>query len=238
MRTPLLLVTTLCASLQIFGQAASFGDPASSYNRLLIENKGENAFYQIGTYKVKGSPYFFGEKNTATVYAGKQTARNIPASYNMYNQSIDFYEGIAKLTKECAEVDSFRLEGNSKVGLEQAAVFLNGRLLGAKKCAFYQVLSEGPRFKLYKLYTAEIGSLQGAYVGSEMRQFDIRTDYFYIDSTNKKLKKLRTNAVALTNEFKGFPAVREELANGDIEQQKESTLKHIFTALNEEAVKQ
>lgn len=49
-------------STNVFSQAASYTDPAQAYLRLMLE-KGGTEVVRIGSFKVTGTPYLFGEKN-------------------------------------------------------------------------------------------------------------------------------------------------------------------------------
>ncbi|HEX2683594.1 MAG TPA: hypothetical protein VHL77_06665, partial [Ferruginibacter sp.] len=187
MRKTLPLLLVLLASAAQAQQAAYF-DAAQAFNKLVMDRQNMNGeFIRVGTYKVIGTPYLFGEKNNGNVYSATEKAQNISLSYNVYNQQIEFYSTANTtnaLVKEPGTLDSFKLKKNSAANIESDLDFIYGPLLNAKEKAYYQLLAKGPKVSLYKKYYAQLSIVSTNYIQSDLRQFDLKLDYYYTDSTN------------------------------------------------------
>jgi len=180
-------------------------DPALNHNKLLQQNSGEGMYKLIGTYKVVGSSFLFGEHHPADMFAPEVKAYNIFISYNTYNQEVEFYSvgNPAKpLVKETGTLDSFILHQNIDLGIINPLKFVYGSVLGLKDKYYFQEICTGRRFSLYKRYKSELGYVSSNYIQSELRQFDLEYEYFYRDSEGKGIKKIKPNAAGVIKEFK------------------------------------
>ncbi len=180
-------------------------DPAMNHNKLLQNQAGEGVFKQIGPYKVQGSPYLFGERHKADMYSKEAKAFNIFVSYNTYNQEVEFYSTsnpYQPLVKETGEIDSFVIKQNKDINIPADLKFIYGANLGVKDKNYYQVVATGEKFMLYKRYKGEIIQSSSNYVQSDLREFDLQTEYYYAGPAVKGLKKIKPNMVAFTKEFK------------------------------------
>jgi hypothetical protein len=234
MKIPFVLLLIFVAHSNGFAQQASYFDPAQAYNRLLIE-KNNGVYKQISNYKVVGSSYLYGEKNGGHMFAKEEQAFNIFLSYDTYTQNIEFYSSAnpdKPLVKEPGDLDSFVIKKSPANGLENNISFIYGSFLGARDKAFYQVVTRGEKLSLYKKYTCELGLVTTNYIQSELRQFNIVVDYFYTDSTGKKIKKLKISPEQLTKEFTLLKDL-SSVINGDaLHYAKEAELIRIFSELN------
>jgi hypothetical protein len=198
------IVITISLSLILstaFAQQRSYFDPAQAYNRLLIE-KGNGTYRQVSNYKVTGTSFLYGEKNTGRIYAPAEAANDIPLTYDTYTQHVEFYpSGTKVLTKEPGTLDSFVIRKNPETMLEDDITFVYGSVLGSKDKAYYMIMSKGPKVSLYKKYTATLGLVSTNIVQADLRQFEINVDYYYTDSTGKELKKLKVSSKNLAKEF-------------------------------------
>ncbi len=228
------LALALIAGIAATAQQASYVDPAQAYNRILVE-KGANSYRQVGNYKVIGSPFLFGEKNKGNIYSKPETAKNIELSYNIYNQEVAFYSTANpdnELVKTPGSLDSFLLRANVKAGLSTDVTFIYGPNIGAKDKNYYEVLFGSGRFKLYKRYTGELGLVTDNIVEADLKQFNIKVDYFYTDSTTQKIKKLKTTAPAIVKEFSSVKDL-SSVSNADgLTMNRDDQLKVIFFELN------
>ncbi|HEY6502470.1 MAG TPA: hypothetical protein VIZ28_00725 [Chitinophagaceae bacterium] len=231
---------SICVILLLFfsesnAQQASYFDPAQAYNRLLIE-KGSGTYRQVSNYKVTGTSFLFGEQNKGNIYAPNEAASDIPLTYDTYTQHVDFYpsgSGMA-LTKEPGSLDSFIIKKNTEAMLENDIKFVYGSILGSKDKAYFQVIAKGKKVNLYKKYTAELGIVTTNIVQSELRQFNINVDYYYTDSTNKGIKKLKINTKSIAKEFAAIKDVSSVIDADLLTSEREKELVKIFGELNKE----
>lgn len=215
-------------------QQASYFDPAQAYNRLLIE-KGSGTYRQVNNFRVTGTSFLFGEKNTGSIYASNETGNNILLTYDTYTQNVDFYPSSGNgpaLTKEIGTLDSFVINKKPEVMLENDIKFIYGNILGSDDKAYFQVVSKGNKASLYKKYSAELGMVTTNYIQSELRQFNILVNYFYSDSTGMGLKKLKINARSLIKEFASIKNISSFVDADLLNSEREQQLILIFGELN------
>ena len=178
-------------------------DPAMNPNKVL---QGTDGMYKlIGPYKVIGSSYLYGEHLEADVFAPDVKAYKIFISYDTYNQEVDFYSASdpgKRLMREPGTLDSFIIHQNIDLGIVDPLKFVYGSGLGVKDKYYFQQVCTGNQFSLYKRYKSELGYASGNYGQSELRQFDLEYEYYYTDSANKGIKKLKPNAASVIKEFK------------------------------------
>jgi len=212
-----------------------YHDPALSRNKLLREQQGDGVYKLIGTYKVVGTPYLFGEKINGDLFTPAEKAQNLDLSYNTYSQELEFYSTANRtkaLVKAPGEVDSFVLRQNEASGISEDRKFVYGKHAGSNEKSYFQVLHSGTRFSLYKRYKSDLGYVSANYVQSELRQFDLLYDYFYYDAENKKFKKLKFNLKDIGKEFKGIKDITPLADRDAFHINPEPVVKRIFAFLN------
>ncbi len=219
-----------------YAQQLSFSDAAQAYNRLIIE-KNNGSYMRINNYKVTGTPYLYGEKNKGDLFAKGETAHNIFLSYNTYNQEVEFYllaNQSKSLVKEANQIDSFILKLNASSGINEDLKFVSGEVLGSKDKSFYQLMYKGQKFDLYKKYKSTLGIVTTNYIQSELRQFDLAYEYFYLNVDTKELKKLKPTNASIIKEFKAVKDkdVAELLGKDNITASPDIVLMQIFAHLN------
>lgn len=234
---PFSLLLSVCfQEIAAQGSVPGYHDPALSRNKLLREQQGEGVYKLIGTYKVKGISYLFGQKLTADIFSATETGKSISINYDTYNQEIEFFtaENSAKsLVKTPGDIDSFTVKPNNDAGITREMHFIYGPLAGSSEKAYFQVLARGKRFSLYKRYKSELGYVSDNYIQSELRQFDMLSDYFYYDAITKKMKKIKLNLSNVSKEFKSVKDISGIATNDDFTSDPESAMQKIFAVLNE-----
>lgn len=227
----LVFVTTV-----VLGQTpGAVGDNALNYNRLIKEKTGDGVYKLIGTYKVVGTSYLFGEKNQGNLFSKEANAFNVFLSYNTYNQEVEFYSSSnpdKPLVKGPGTVDSFVLNRNEGLGITNPLKFVYGTHLWSSEKSFFKEIYAGKRFSLYKRYKSDLGYVSSNYVQSELRQFDLLFDFFYTDSESKTIKKLKPNSSSITKEFKTIKDVSGVINTDELNANPEEALQKIFDYLN------
>jgi hypothetical protein len=179
-------------------------DPALQHNRLLQNQVGSGTLVQVGNFKVKGSPFLYGQRHAGDVFSEKEKAWNIYISYNTYNQELEFYSTSnpdQPLVKEAGELDSFIIHKDVKAGIEKELKFVYGSLIGSNDKSYYQEVCGGDKIVFYKKYKSEIGIVPDNIAQPDLRQFELDYDYYYYNKNTKKLKKLKQNPEMINKEF-------------------------------------
>lgn len=235
MQKKLLLITlALLLKVNSYSQQLAYFDAAQAYNRLLIE-KNSGVYQRIDNYKVIGTSYFLGEKHRADLFAKGETAYNISISYNTYNQELEFYSSSnpnQPLVKEAKLVDSFEIKEDITKSISENIKFINGSIIGGDINSFYRLLYVGSRFNLYKKYKSTLGIVTTNYIQSELRQFDLNSEYYYYDHKSMRLEKLKGNLGAVRKEFKTVKDVSTVTSQEEFTSNPDSALKTIFAFLN------
>lgn len=210
-------------------------DLAISHNRLIREKTGDGVYKLVGTFKVVGTPYLFGEKNKGNLFSTEATAYNIFLSYNTYNQEVEFYSTSnpdKPLMKEPGEVDSFIIQSNVELGIISPLKFIYGSLLNSNEKSYYQEVFAGSRYGIYKRYKSDLGYVSSNYIQSELRQFDLEVEYFYTDTEKKTIKKIKANASNVIKEFKGVKDLSGVISNDDFNTSADGAMVKAFEYLN------
>lgn len=208
-----------------------FVEPAQAYNLLDRQNNADK-YYVISNYKVVGSPYLFGGNQTGNIYSSSEKGIEIKLSYNTYLQNIEFSSGWQTLTKDISDLDSFELnkDGNNII---ENMVFINPKFINSVDKNFFQVITKGGQFNLYKKYSGSLDIVSTNYVQSNLRQFVMVVDYFYLNIKDGSLKKLKVNKKALAKEFSSKTEVSTFLETANLTSNTENALKSLFVFLNE-----
>ena len=214
---------------------SGYVDPALSHNRLMREQNQEGDYKLIGTYKVVGSSYLYGEKHKGDIFSKDEKAYNISISYDTYKQEVEFYSSSntnKPLVKLPGDLDSFIIKRDSSAEISNDILFIYAPVLGSAEKSYLQVIQAGPRFSIYKRYKSELGYVSSNYVQSELREFDLNVDYFYYDSETKALKKLKPNLGTIIKEFKNIKDVSAAADKDDFTTDPDRAFKKIFLFLN------
>jgi len=225
----LVLISHLASS-----QALSYLDPASAFLRIYLEKGSEGTYQQIGNFKVIGTSYLFGEKLKGGIYTKTEKSEHVELGYNTYNQSLDVkLNGVQSITKKAAEVDSFVIYANNSEFIKNDLLFYSSALVSPKaKDGFYQVISTGSKYNLYKGYTAALDIVSTNYIQSDLRQFTLEYNFYYTDNSTKDFKKLKLSKKKIVDEMKSKMDVSIFLDEEELDKNPEIALKKVFNALN------
>ena len=225
----LVLISQIASS-----QALSYLDPASAFLRIYLEKGSEGTYQQIGNFKVIGTSYLFGEKLKGGIYTKTEKSEHVELGYNTYNQSLDVkLNGVQSITKKAAEVDSFIIYANNSEFIKNDLLFYSSALVSPKaKDGFYQVISTGSKYNLYKGYTAALDIVSTNYIQSDLRQFTLEYNFYYTDNSTKDFKKLKLSKKKIVDEMKSKMDVSIFLDEEELDKNPEIALKKVFNALN------
>ena len=233
MKSSVFFLLWISVPLFLSAQARTYSDAAQMYNRMLLEN-GNNVM-QIGNFKVKGTPFLYGGRKQGQIFMNGKNPIQTFLSYNTYEQTIEYSSAStpdAQLYKPDGNIDSFTVAKNNEFNINEDILFISGKLIAASDNAFYQQLERGKKFSLYKKYKSELAIVSTNYVQSDLRQFDLQYEYYYLDIANNKLKKLKTGSGFLKKEFKEYP-IDSIVNDPDFSYDPEKYLKKLFLTVNQ-----
>lgn len=234
MKKILLLLIFIVKICTINAQASSYTDPAQVYVKLLLE-KNPMEKIRVGPYSVIGTPNLFGDNLTTIIYFKKSNSVTTTASYNTYTQDLEINQNGKLGSYHIDEIDSFYLEPHP-INKEEATApmfFINGYHIYTESKFYYQQVYRGNRFCLYKKYYSDLGYVSTNIVQSELRQFDLKYDYYYTDTITKKLKKIKLSNASVIKEFKKIKNVSNIIGDEQIIANPEAILTKIILYLNE-----
>lgn len=211
------------------------GDPALDHNKLLQQRTSDGGYKQIGVFKVAGSSFLFGQMNKGNLFSPEAKAYNIFLSYDTYNQELEFCSAgnpTIPLVKEPGTVDSFLIQENPENFIVLPLKFIYGSILGSSEKAYFLEIYKGDKYSVYKKYKSELGYVSTNYIQSELRQFDLKFEYYYKDSVKGSLKKLKTNYNNIIKEFKNIKDITPVFTNEDFTNNQEGALRKAFEYLN------
>ena len=225
----LVLISQIASS-----QALSYLDPASAFLKIFLEKGSEGTYQQIGNFKVIGTSYLFGEQLKGGIFTKTEKSENVKLGYNTYNQSVDVnFNGVQSITKKAAEVDSFFIYANNSEFIKNDLLFYSSALVSPKaKDGFYQVISTGSKYNLYKGYTAALDIVSTNYIQSDLRQFTLEYNFYYTDNITKDFKKLKLSKKKIVDDLKKIMDVSIFLDEEELDKNPENALKKVFNALN------
>ena len=227
------MLSSILSFINCFSQAAAYTDPAQAYLRLMLE-KNPSATIRVGAYKVMGTPNLFGDKHNATVYLNNASSQTMQVGYNTYTQELEISNNGEIGSIKTKEIDSFYLNpGAETEGFSKPILFINGKHVGAKENAFYQRIYTGGRVNLYKKYYCDLGVVSVNYVQAELRQFDLKYEFYYADTVAKSFKKIKLANASVIKEFKSIKDVSTLIENVSVSSNPEFILTKIMIYLNE-----
>ena len=175
----------------------------------------------------------FGGGQNGSIYAKNEFGGDVVISYNTFLQQIEFeVETKEKMIKELMNVDSFILKSDGD-NIKEDIKFINAAHTPSDEKCFFQKVSEGLKFDLYKKYSSRLEIISTNILQSELRQFALSTDYFYLDKTKKAVKRLKIGKSAIVKQFKEYKDLSFYVDDSNLNGDTENGLKEIFRILNE-----
>lgn len=214
-------------------QAVSFLDPGQAFLKMRLEID-DQTFTRIGNYKVTGTQYLFGNQVVGDIHTDVQVGKSVAISYNTYNQTLEIPFENGFLAKKANEVDSFTFLKGDVTFFKEDLHFISTKKFNVKKDFFLLKVFEGPKYSLYKHYFSDLGIVSTNYVQSDLRQFNLKFEYYYFDHNlpEIKLQKLKTNKTTLSKIFSFSNEVLGLIKGDDFDGNKEDYLKILFLKIN------
>lgn len=220
---------------QVKSQAVAYSDPAKAFNKMMLDKNSEGGTLdRVGTYKVRGTSYYFGGGLPATVYTKKDgVLKDMVIDYNTFNQLLQIYFNTNKPagTKKVTEVDSFQVKV-STTDYKADVIFISTAILDSTENFFLQRIVGGSKYSLYKRYKSDLGYVSDNILESDLRQYDLNIDYYYTVAGTKGIKKIKMTNNGIVKEFKKIKDISAIVDNGSLVFDQEDVLVKVFAELN------
>ena len=188
-----------------------------------MRSKAANKFYEeefrtVGTYKVKGNSYLMKGNNVSDVFTTLGYGINMGLVFDTYTQQV----GVMQEDKQSVinlsfnELDSFYMKVDNENKLKGPVMFRNMTKIDPSMQYYMQELVNGNKYKLYKSFYADMVNASNNIAQTNLREFEIRSDYYYIDNSKEgkgKVIKLKANMKGLKDIFKDNPAVLKVISD-------------------------
>lgn len=231
----ILFVVYLGVLGSVYAQQAAFSDPAKAFNKLLLDKSGEGGpLERVGAYKVKGTAFYFGGELPGSIFLKDGSYQDVLISYNTFNQTVNIYDKSNKplATKKVADIDSFKVAVKT-TDYRANVKFVSSFSIGGNDNGFYQILSVGKKYSLYKKYRSDLGIVSDNILQSDLRQYDLLVDYYYAEEGIKGLKKIKLSESSFIKEFKKVKDLSSIVESGAFTYNPEPVLLSAFESLNQ-----
>lgn len=196
----------------------------------------QEEFQRIGNYQVKGNSYLLKGANISDIFTTLGFGTNVPVVFDAYTQQpsilLENKKDMVKLSLE--ELDSFIVKIDNEKKFTEPVIFINASKIESGKKMYLQRLTNEPGYNLYKSYKAEMKPAALDVAQTNVMQFEIISEYFYVDTSTsgkRSFVKIKANAESLKKKFSDKPAAVELLK--DITKEKlEETLIAFFEKVN------
>jgi hypothetical protein len=176
-------------------------------------SRATSQFYQeeyqrIGNYQVKGNSYFLKGANISDIFTTLGYGTNVPIVFDAHTQQpsilLENKKDMVKLSFE--ELDSFivKVDNEKEKVFTEPVIFINASKIEKGFKMYLQRLTSEAGYNLYKSYKAEMKPAALDVAQTNLMQFEISSEYFYLDTSasgKKSFVKIKSNAEALKKKF-------------------------------------
>ena len=188
-----------------------------------MRSKAANQFYEeefrtVGTYKVKGNSYLLKGNNVSDIYTTLGFGVNIGVVFDTYNQQVAVMQEDKKSVVNLSfqELDSFYMKIDNDNKVKGPVMFRNMTKIDPSMEYYMQELVNGGKYKLYKSYYAEMFNASNNIAQTNLKEFEIKSDFYFVDYTTggeRKVVKIKSNLKSLKEYFKNNPAALKILSD-------------------------
>ncbi|HUS00113.1 MAG TPA: hypothetical protein VMY77_00215 [Chitinophagaceae bacterium] len=165
-------------------------DPLNAYNKNIVANwNGE--YQRIGPYKVKGSPYLFGEAYPGYInYKDGRTSIDKMVYFDVYNYKVGIIEKNNRY-EPIDPIEDFSISLPQQYGGKELK-FKNAKAFGTSvPKGFFNILEDGKKLTLLKYFKVNLMIDQGNEMNKDARVFEQVYDYYIYNKTSNELQKLK-----------------------------------------------
>jgi hypothetical protein len=231
-----LFTVTIIFSTIVTAQQQSYFDPAIAYTKLLLDRTGEDGGQQrVGNFKVNGTALFYGTALEGMAYVNGQTVSKSKIKYDTYSQEIEFVASVndKQMTFKNENIDSFYVQRKNTSGTLEKFMFYSGKYYNQKSKAFFMKLCSTKNYTLLKEYQTGLAIVSTNYIDTDLRQFDLKANYYYVENTiaDKKTTSIKLNKVWLKKKLPNYDMAINLAESFDIYEKPDDFLSLLFSNL-------
>lgn len=210
----------------------SFAQPNTlgEFNKFIAQNwSGE--YLRIGQYKVRGTPFLFGESFQGTIKYQGGVKSDTKILYDLYNQKAgaEFKNGILQSDKE---VEEFSISLPDKYG-GNVLFFRNSQLYGKNAVNGYlNVLEDGAKFSFLKVFQIKLVPDPSNMMDKEIKLFEQYSEYYIYNKATKELRKIKLREKNIKKELGDEQFVKEYIAQNGLDISKEIDMIKLIQGFN------
>jgi len=194
-------------------------DPVGQFNKHIVENwKGE--YIRIGQYRVKGTPYLFGESFPGTLTYKGGIKSDTKILYDLYNQKAGADVKNSILESDLL-LEEFSISLPAKFG-GNTLLFKNTELFGNSSLKnYFNVLEDGSKVSLLKIFKIKLVSDPSNMMDKEVKIFEQYYEYYLYNKTIKGLSKIKLKEKDIAKQLGDQEFVKGFVSKGDLDVSKE-----------------
>lgn len=199
-------ILALSCMLCLFNSFCSAQEMMVSQPNVLTRAMGQlnrEEFQRVGIYKVKGNSYVLEGANVSDIYTTGGFGNNLPLVFDAYSQKVSIIQAnktdIATLSFE--ELDSFVVKTDNDKRFYRPTLFINAAKIEPGNKKFFERLLQGPKYGLYKSYKADMRKATSDLAQTNIMEFEIVSEYFYLPAGAHEFVKIKPNLSGLKKQF-------------------------------------
>ncbi len=229
MRFTVLFFFSIFLSYKGFSQS----NPLGVFNQYIAEYwSGE--YQRIGQYRVKGTPYLFGESfEGKLIFEGGNVTLRDKVLYNLYTQIAgpDIKGEILETTRQ---LDEFTMTLPEKFGGE-TLLFKHSRLFKeADMKVYFNVVSEGSKTTFLKIYRIRLTADPSNMYDKENKVFEQYFDYYlYTPGSPGTLTKIKLRKKDFSKALSNIPGAQDRIEDSRIDFSSEKEVAILIADINQ-----
>ncbi len=193
-------------------------------------------YYQIDGLRVKGDPYYKPEFILGDIYSTTEMAKNIYIRFDVYYQNVEFISTANKdqiLVKSPGDLDSFLIYKKEDKMIREDIRMVYSTLIGAPGKCYYACLYKGPKYSVYKKFTAELVPPIDRTGRPDDRLFERQTEYWFVTESTKEFRQVTGTVAGVKKDLKDIKDVSEVVKAGNMFKNGDAAMIKVFAYLNE-----
>ena len=221
----------LFIAIFLFGNVAiAQVDPVGQFNRHVVEN-WKDEYLRIGQYKVRGTPYLFGESFPGTLTFKGGVKNNTKILYDLYNQKAGADVNNSILESDLA-IDEFSISLPAKFG-GNTLLFKSTDAYGNTSLKnYFNVLEDGAKASLLKIFKIKLVSDPSNMMDKEQKIFEQYYEYYLYNKTTKELNKIKLKEKDFAKQLGDDFFVKNFIGKGNLDVSKEVDAIKLVQAYN------
>lgn len=205
-------------------------DPVGQFNKHIVENwKGE--YVRISQYRVKGTPYLFGESFPGTLVFKGGVKRDTKILYDLYNQKAGADEKNSILESDQV-LEEFSISLPAKFG-GNTLLFRSTDLFGNSSLkSYFNVLEDGSKISLLKIFKIKLVSDPSNMFDKELKIFEQYYEYYLYNKISKELSKIKLKEKDIIKQLGSEDFIKKLISENELNISQEPDMIKLIQAYN------